>query len=265
MENETHILHSKHVRRGVELVLLFTAIFLAVQVVSDFKEFRFIGGGVPVSNTITVTGEGEVFAVPDIATFSFSVTEERLTVAEAQESAAEKTNTAIKFLKDSDIDEKDIKTTAFNVFPRYEFKQVTCFTFPCPPTERILKGFEVTQTIMVKVRDTEKAGEILSGIGEVGVTTVSGLNFTNEDEDVLVAEARKKAIDAAKEKADVLAYDLDVRLVRIVSFNEFGRGYSPRFSTMESVGGDSSVSSVPEIPTGENKIVSNVSITYEIR
>lgn len=275
MNNETNEQYSNthhcglgggRVKKMIVVVLLILALFLAVKTISELKEYRFIGGGVPATNTISVSGEGEVFAVPDIAKFSFSVVEERITAAEAQSASAEKINNIMDFLRENDIDEKDIKTTNYNVYPRYEYVRKTCTEFNCPPAERVLKGFEVSQSISVKVRDTEEAGSILSGIGELGASNISGLNFTIDDEDDLKKEARKMAIDDAREKAKELAKDLGVKLVRVVSFSESGsQPYSTRFDVgivkLEAVGG----AIEPEIPVGENKISSRVSISYEIR
>lgn len=256
--------------RGVAMiVLVILALFLAAQTINTVKEFRFIGGGVPVSNVIAVSGEGEVFAVPDVATFSFSVIEEDANASLAQEMAAKKINQVLSFIERSGVEERDIKTTSFNLYPRYEFRREPCVGFNCPPSgERVLVGFEVNQSVEVKVRDTERAGEIIAGIGELGISNISGLSFTIDDEEILKAEARSLAIEDAKEKAEILAKDLDVSLVRIVSFNEFDQPvFSQRFDVAESafgIGG-AELPVAPELPLGENKIVSRVSITYEIR
>ena len=66
------------------LLLIVASFYLLVLGLNAIKERQFIGGGVPVSNVITVSGSGEVLAVPDIATFTFTVEEEAKTVPEAQ-------------------------------------------------------------------------------------------------------------------------------------------------------------------------------------
>jgi uncharacterized protein YggE len=121
----------------------------------------------------------------------------------------------------------------------------------------------------VKVRDTAKAGELLSGVGSQGATEVSGLNFTFDDPDAVDAEARAEAIADAKTKAEELADQLGVRIVRVVSFNE-NKSYpgvpSPLYRQEAAMGGaDMAVSNAPEISVGQNKVTTNVSVTYEIR
>jgi uncharacterized protein YggE len=131
---------------------------------------------------------------------------------------------------------------------------------------RVLIGYEVRQTLSVKVRDTDEAGTIAAGVGGLGVTDIYGPNFTIDDEDDLKRDARKEAIKDAQQKARELAKDLDVRLVRVVSFSENGGGYHPMYARAE-MSMDSSAGSAPapELPVGENQINAYVTITYEIR
>ncbi|MEX0916959.1 MAG: SIMPL domain-containing protein [Candidatus Paceibacterota bacterium] len=253
----------KRVQGGVLFVIIALAAYLFVITVNEIKEFRYIGAGIPATNTITVQGEGEIFAVPDIGTFTFSVQAEDGVASVAQNDAAERANAIIAYLKENDVEEKDIKTTNYNFYPRYEYRENRAI-FP-PQGDRVFIGFEVNQTIEVKVRDTGKAGELLAGVGAREATSVSGLSFTIDDEETVRAEAREKAIADAKEKAKKLSRDLGVRLMRVVSFSEGFRGIPYAEERAFGVGGDMAVSSAPQLPTGENRIISNVSVTYEIR
>lgn len=244
------------------------ALFLLVMTISQLKQFRFIGSGVTASNTISVSGMGEVFAVPDRATFTVTVREEAETVAFAQDEATKKMNAIIDYLKEQGVEEKNIKTVNYSVNPKYDYSQGVCTQFSCPPSKQTLIGFEVYQTLEIKVEDPKKAGELLSGVGDKGASEVSGLSFTIEDEDALKADARSQAIAEAQEKANALAKELGVTIVRVVGFYEDEGGYMPyaygRGGEMAMSVGDSKAMA-PELPAGENKIVSNVNVTYEIR
>ena len=243
------------------------ALFLLVLTMSDLKSMRFIGSGVAASNTISVDGTGEVFAVPDTATFTVTVQEQAKDVKAAQDAATKKANDIIAYLKGASVDEKDIQTTDYSVSPQYEYGTTACPQYGyCPPGKQALAGFQVSQTLTVKVRDTKKAGDLLSGVGSRGVFQVSGLSFTIDNEDALKDQARDKAITQAKGKAETLAKSLGVSLVRVVGFSEggnypvyYGKGMGVAMSA------DSVSASSPEIPVGQNKITSNVSVTYEIR
>lgn len=245
------------------------AVFLLVASIYGLKSIRYIGSGVSASNTINVSGDGEVFAVPDTATFSVTVQERAKDVATAQTAATKKNNDIIAYLKGEGVEDKDIQTADYNVQPQYEYSNGACTAGYCQPGKQTLVGFEVTQTLSVKVKDTDKAGDLLSGVGSKGASSVSGLSFTIDDQDKLEADARDKAISDAKEKADVLAASLGVSIVRIVGFNEnssqpyaYGRG---GMVAMDAMKVESAAAPSPELPVGQNKITSNVNITYEIR
>jgi len=254
----------------VGLVLIVLALFLFVKTYGALKENKFIGQDIMARNTITVTGEGEVSAVPDIANFSFSVKEEAKTVEQAQEKATEKMNAVLAFLNEKNINEKDIKTTGYNIYPRYEWwtKEVRCFADSCPPQnkERTLVAYEVSQNISIELKDITIAGEVLAGVGSFEVSNISGLSFDIDEKDELEREARQEAIDKAKSKAKELAKDLGVKLVRITSYSTDSGNNYPRYEMMvKSVSFDSVGGTTPEIPVGENEIKTTVHITYEIK
>lgn len=244
------------------------ALFLLVGTLSELKSYHYIGSGVTATNVITVSGDGEVFAVPDTATFSVTVQETAKDVKTAQDAATKKSNDIVAYLKGAGVDEKDIQTTDYSVYPQYSYGTQVCPAGGyCPPGRQTLDGFQVSQTLTVKVKDTKKAGDLLSGVGSRGASQVSGLSFTIDDQDALEAQARGKAIDDARTKAETLAKQLGVSLVRVVGFSENGGGGPIYYA--KGMGGavamDSAVAPAPEIPTGQNKITSNVSVTYEIR
>jgi uncharacterized protein YggE len=265
---------AKRASKWTVSVLFFLSVFLVVQILGDLKRLPTIGRDIYPQSTISVSGSGEAYAIPDIATFNFTVTETAATVSAAQESADEKVNAALSVIRDSGVEDKDIKTTGYNVYPKYEYSRVSCAEpmiggapVYCPPSKQVLTGYEVSQTITVKVRKTEQAGELVTAVGGVEVSNISGVEFGVDDREHYVAEAREQAIAEAKEKAKVLAKQLGVRLGKIMYYNENG-GYPYK---AEGLGGayDMAVSSVApraaELPTGETKITSDISITYEIK
>lgn len=256
---------NKVAKTSVLAVLVLLALFLFVQTLQGFMQLRYVGSGIPPTNTISVEGTGEVFAVPDIARISFSVQFEAETVAAAQEQAATVSNEAVNYVQQQGVAEADIQTTGYNVYPQYTYVETACAPgVPCPRGERQLRGYEVEQRVSVKVRDTEQVGALLAGLGNIGVQNISGPNFTIDDPDAVQKEAREEAIAEAQEKARELAKELNVRLVRVVGFWENNDFYQPQYAESRSLGmGGDMV--VPSIPPGENEIRSRVNITYEIR
>lgn len=268
-KKEIHIVPPHRIQTAGMFALTMLGVFLLVLTLSSLKQYHYIGSGISASNTITVSGDGEVFAVPDTATFSVTVQEEAKEVKAAQEVATKKGNDIKAYLKSQGIDEKDIQTTDYSLYPQYDYINAVCSQGYCPPGKQVLRGFQVSETLTVKVRDTQKAGDLLAGVGSKGASSVSGLSFTIDDQDKLDAEARDKAIAKAKEKAEALADALGVSIVRVVGFSE-NSNYPP-MPYAYGMGGaerlDASVAKAvaPEISVGQNKITSNVTVTYEIR
>lgn len=247
------------------VVLIILAGFLGVKTLDGLIDLK---NGEPVYNSITVMGEGEAFIIPDLATFSFTVTADAATVSAAQEDVTEKVDTVIEAMKSMGIDEKDIKTTDYSVWPKYTYTQAPCTQFYCPPGEQKQDGYTANHSVTVKIRDTDQAGTALALAGDNGATNLSGISFTVDDPSAVTAEARALAIKDAKEKAEVLADELDVNLKKVISFyDSTDNGVMPYYaeSVGYGMGGDKVSASVPSIPTGENRVKVNVNITYEIR
>ena len=140
---------------------------------------------------------------------------------------------------------------------------------PCN-TESVISGYTTSQSVQVKVRDINKnqqiAGELVAGLATVGVK-VSTPSNTIDDIDSYKKVVREEAILKARQDAEALAKSLGVKLVRITSFTENGGGYYPYAM-------DSMVSArptmekaavVPDLPTGTNKVSSEVTLTYQIK
>ncbi len=213
-------------------------------------------------NTITVSDTGEVYAKPDLALTTFSTITEEKTVAEALSKNTEKMNAVIDFVKDQGVEDKDLKTTSFNIYPRYEWYEKEDCVPPCPSGKRVLVGYEVRQSLEVKIRDLEKIGAIIEGATEAGANQVGDLQFTIDKEDELKKQAREQAIEKAKTKAKELASQLGVNLVRISNFSE--SSVVPRYYGLEKVAVPGAGEEAPQIEIGENKIEVTVTITYEI-
>lgn len=242
----------KHIFKiPIVLLLLVLIVFVGAKAKNEIKNETKIA---EYQRTITVSADGKVFAKPDIGQISLSVTREAKTVSEAQKQSAEAMNKVVAFLKGAGIDDKDIKTTNYNIYPKYDYYK----------GKQTFLGYEVSQSLEIKIRNLEKSGDIIAGATDNGANIVGGLNFTIDDPNALKAEAQKQAIEKAEAKAKELASNLGVRLGKLMNFSE--NGYVPPiyYAKSEALGmGGGSVA--PSIPTGENEITSTVSLTYEIK
>lgn len=256
-----------HVRMIAKLVGAAAIIALLAYTYYAFVQARQVTD-YPV--TINVTGKGEVFAKPDVASFTFNVNAKEADAVGAQNMAAKIMGDITSYLSENGVEEKDIKTTDYSLNPRYEYPETRCFDGYCPPQgEPKLIGYEVNQSVTVKVRETGDAGKLISGVGENGATNVGSITFTIDDEEKLKDDARDAAIKDAEARAKVLAKNLGVRLVRMTGYWE-DEGVMPYY---EGMGGGVAMdmamtkeAALPaELPLGENTITSRVNITYEVK
>lgn len=223
----------------------------------------------PYQPSITVTGEGRAFAVPDTANFSYTVRSEGKTATEVSANMAMMATEIEQALIAAGVKETDIKTENYNIYPRYEYVNRPVNGIVYPEGQRILAGYEATQTNQVRVRTIDEAPNLLSIPTENGADSVSQLQFTIWDETEIEAEARQLAIDDAKNKAQILAKQLGVSLGEITDYYENQEGgYYPIAYDMQSemMEQDSAAKiSEAQISTGENEIKKVVNITFQLR
>lgn len=255
MENESKYLHlrpPKQIVMAAGLLLVILSVFFIVKIKNEYYAYNRT---VPAP-TITVSGEGKILVKPDVAAINVGVVKQSMDVGTAQKAAAEVINKLNDFLGKNGVEEKDIKTTSYNISPRYDYKEGT----------QIFRGYEVHQNLEVKIRDLSKVGTILSGSAALGANQVGSLQFTIDDPKKAKAEARELAIREAREKAVILSKDLGVRLKKLYGYSESGDFYPPMpiYGKAEylGVGGDTIA---PSVPAGENEIKIIVNLTYEIK
>ncbi|MBI5254179.1 SIMPL domain-containing protein [Candidatus Falkowbacteria bacterium] len=242
---------------GIILAILAIclSVFLVLEARNLIKAYNYIGKSEQTPNVVTISAEGKVTAVPNVATVQIGTTTLRPTVADAQAENTKKMNDIIAAVKKEGIADKDIKTSDYSIYPQYDWNG----------NKNVLSGYNVNQTLTLKIRDTKKINAILKLAGEKGANSISNLNFEIDDQDALKEQAREKAIVNAKEKAEKLAKSLGVKLDKIISFSEstdvpIYSGYS-KYAEGAGIGGGGAS---PNIQTGENEIKVFVNITYEI-
>lgn len=257
-----------NVRRAVAVFALLVNLFLLTLVISYGSSAWWtikglVGAGRQLE--IAVSGKGKVSARPDVARISATVLTQSESLTVTQEGNANRSQAVVAFLHDAGVEEKDVKTTGYQIFPQYRYPR------PCAPaveacpsedTPRIV-GYQIRHTLEITVRNLGKANDILGGIVAHGVNEVSGITFTIDRPEALEAEARRKAIDEARAKAEVLARDLGRSIGKIAAFSESGGLPPPVF--FERLAAVPASAADPGVRAGENEVTVRVSITYEFK
>jgi hypothetical protein len=213
----------------------------------------------PLTNppVISVSADAKVSTPPDIAMMSFGVTSGRQTTAKAATESVNKSMAKIiAAVKELGVEDKDITTESFYLSPEYDYTT----------GGQIPRGFQASQSLRVKVRDLDKAGDVLTAATTAGANQAGGITFSVDNPDEAKARARQMAIEKAKAKAKVLADELGMSLGRMTGFSEDGvYPISPMMKANYDMGVGGAMVQNAVLPAGEQDIVSNVTITYELR
>lgn len=205
--------------------------------------------------TITVTGEGEASAAPDMAVLSIGVETDGETAAAALRQNSAQMSATIAKLKEFDIADRDIQTSGLSIQPRYDYEQ----NRSNPP----IVGFRASNAVTVRLRDLDAAGGVIDQAVQSGANSLNGLSFTFADPKPLYEEARRDAVAQAKAKAELLTDAAGVGLGRLMTIQDGHIGApspEPRMMRMEAA----DASAVP-LASGESTVTANVTLIYEIR
>lgn len=259
------LFESKGMRIASVSAVGLLALFLFAQTVATMQGLG--RSGVPATDTITVQGSGRATLAPDVARVTFTVQNTAVTVAEAQAATTKQTNAAIDYVKGKGVAEKDLKTESYTISPQYAYPNPCVPGMVCPVYNSSPKitGYQVAQSIRVTVRDLTKVGDLLEGLGRLGVQNLYGPNFALDNENAGYDAARADAITKAKTQATLLAKELGVSLGKIVNFSESSGGGYPMTMSYGAGAMMDKAQAAPSLPAGENTYNASVSITYEIR
>ncbi len=224
-------------------------------------------------NQITVSGEGKVYAKPDVALVSLGVTTQAKTVADVTKNNTDKMNAVIEAVKNLGVDEKDIQTTNYNLTPVYENYAVPLpMTYPSISsgvirTGSAVTGYKLEQDVEVKIRDFTKIGDVLSQATAKGANLAGDLQFTIDDPEQFKEQARAKAIEQAKTNAENLAKESGIKLGKIINIYENYSPYPVKYDSMALGMGvaapEASVS--PTIQPGQQEIDITINLTYQVK
>ena len=170
-------------------------------------------GGQPGSDTrqVTVIGAGQVQGAPDTLTVNASMESLAADATAAMNQTNDRQKAVIDALVGAGIDRKDIATTAADLQPQYGGSDGT-----------VINNYRATNSITVTVRDLAKASDAIGLIVSTGgnATRVNSISYSIEDDSPLVRDARARAFDDAKDRANQYAQLSGLKLGKVVSISE---------------------------------------------
>jgi uncharacterized protein YggE len=212
---------------------------------------------------ITVTGHGKISAIPDTAWLSSGVYTQAKTATEALNNNNNLMEAVIEVLKDANIKNKNIQTSGFNVYPIYDHSKGSGHRKPNSPK---ITGYRVSNSVTIKIINTDKLGKLLDKLVGSGSNQISGVRLGFNDSQELLDEARKLAIIDAEKKAKLYAKTAGIDVGNIISISELGaRLPRPvyRHTEMRQAKLMSDAGTVP-VASGEQDISASVNVVYEL-
>lgn len=204
------------VRISLALRLAIVAAAVAVGVAAcDSKPAPQPGENAP--RQVTVIGSGKVQGTPDTLTVSASMEATAPDITAALNQTSQRQQAVITALGGAGVDKKDISTSQVSLQPQYNIDGST------------ISGYRASNSIEVKIRKIDTASNVLALIANTGgeATRINSINYSIEDDSQLVKDARARAFDDAKDRADQYAQLSGLALGKVISISEAPSGNTP--------------------------------------
>jgi len=173
---------------------------------------------------IRVSGTGTVSVEPDVAILQVGVEVFAGKVSTARSEASKAMDSVVSVLEKEGVEEKDIQTTRFNIYPRYDYEEVTINGKRIGT--QVLTGYTVNNTVKAKIYEIDRVGEIIDKSADAGgdYVRINGVDFTVDDPTPYQTEIRKMAVEDAVGKAQQYALLTNVELGPVIELNEVNSG-----------------------------------------
>ena len=204
---------------------------------------------------LSVSAHAEASRVPDVASLSTGVVTQAADANAALAANAKQMNQVMAAIKAAGIAEKDIQTSGINVSPQYKY------TDNQPPA---ITGYQASNTVSIKVREIGKLGEVLDALVASGANQVNGPSFEIDEPEAVYDEARRAALEKARQRAQMYAKSLDLKVRRIVSISE-GGGFQPPQPMMRMAKAEAfDAAGASPVSPGETTLTANLDVVFEL-
>ena len=242
---------------GLVIVALFLALNSKSNIIVDQNGLQ--------RNTVSVSGTSSLTVDPNKAEIYVKVVTLEKTAQEAKNRNSQISKQVIDALKKEGVKDKDIETSQFNIYPRYEYEEV--IELNIRKSNQKLVGYEVTNVLKVTTLDLEKAGKLVDVAVDNGANDIESVAFglTKEREKEVKQQAMVAASNDAREKAVALATNVGVALLKPISVSESSFYYMPYAVRGAFDKAEASMPAQTTINPQKLDISAAVQIVYEIK
>ena len=217
---------------------------------------------------VHVAGMAKVSVAPDVADLWIGVNTARPTALEAVSANTFAMNNLVDALKKRGVAPKDIQTSRVSITPQYSQPAEAKPGVPPEATIPKVVGYEVINAVQVTTKDLNKIGELLDAALNAGSNQLQGLVFRIDDREAGKKELRAKALDDAKQKAELYARRAGMVLGPVVLITESDAGWMPAPRGADAFGAamaPAPVAAPMPVSPGEQEISLSVTVSYELK
>lgn len=169
------------------------------------------------SRRISVTGQAQVSAKPDIAMISVGVQSIAKTAADAIAENSATMEGVFSAITAAGIDRKDMQTSQFDVSPVWQDRR------SAPNNQPKITGFQVYNLLRIKVRSVDRVGAVIDALATAGANRFNSISFQIENPTPLLDQARMEAVKDARRKAELMATAAGLKLGPVLSISDAQR------------------------------------------
>lgn len=183
---------------------------LLLPLLLTFSALSHAGDAVPYY--VQVTGTAEVAAQPDYLRLHLTMTDTRDSLAKTRDSISKGMKQLLQVCKDMKIADKDIDASRISNYPQYEWTD----------NGRQYRGERIDRPVTITLRDISRYGDLVHQLLQNERIQLDNTELAFNDPEALQNQALKQALEAARNKARLMANTLDAGLGRVMFINESG-------------------------------------------
>ncbi len=203
---------------------------------------------------VTVVGAGEVRGTPDTLNVNASIEAVAPDVTGAMNQTSDRQQAVINALVDAGVDRNDISTSQVSLQPQF-----------APTTDSTaIVGYRASNSIDVKLRQLDAASQALALIVSTGgnSTRINNVNYSIDDDSQLVRDARGRAFNDARERAEQYAQLSGLSLGSVISISEVA-GTAPPVP-MQRDGAEMAMAAPVPVEPGQQTVGFSVTVVWEL-
>ncbi|MCJ7453105.1 MAG: SIMPL domain-containing protein [Steroidobacteraceae bacterium] len=207
--------------------------------------------------TVSVSGQGEVTAQPDMARVTLGVEARRPGLPDARTTVTAAVDRLLALTRELGIDAKYVNATGLQVQPDYTWNQEA--------RKQELQGYVVSRQVQVELRDLDKLGTLMERAVSAGANQVGGATLDSTRRKELERQAMALAVQDARLNAETLARAAGAEIGAVRALN--ASSSPPQMPMYRMAAADMPAGAPPAETTyqaGDMTFTARVSVEYEL-